>query len=294
MEKPSGVAGALLRSDAALQAELEAADIYETSTQGRKCVVVDEERYWVVEGDTLLDRDALALYALAQQRAASFLSVADAAGFGLAAFASPLNSALVGITQNGKIVRWQPGLTLTYRLARNTFTSQDRYEGARAAMGRATRDWEATCGIRFAYQPELDDLPGIGPGSAVFVVREIDSGGTFIASAFFPNDPPMRRRVLIDPSFFSNAHGFDSVGVLRHELGHVLGFRHEHIRSGAPPVCPGEALADTVELTQYDPQSVMHYFCGQVGSRDLRITATDRAGAQQVYGPPLDSLQLVA
>jgi hypothetical protein len=92
--------------------------------------------------------------------------------------------------------------------------------------------------------------------------------------------------VWIDPSFFVPTLPFDRVGVLRHELGHVLGFRHEHIRSGAPPICPDEATHHTIDLTQYDPQSVMHYFCGNVGSKQLAITAVDRAGARLVYGPP--------
>jgi hypothetical protein len=127
----------------------------------------------------------------------------------------------------------------------------------------------------------------------VFVVRHIDAGGQFIAAAFFPTYPPKRRRVLIDPSYFADDLGFDPVGVLRHELGHVVGFRHEHIRSGAPALCPQEDTTDTIDLTAYDPQSVMHYFCGGVGSRDLKITDVDRDGAQKLYGPPLSSLSLV-
>jgi hypothetical protein len=82
--------------------------------------------------------------------------------------------------------------------------------------------------------------------------------------------------------------------VLRHELGHVLGFRHELIRSGAPAVCPKEPLWDARPLTDYDPQSVMHYFCGGVGSSSLRITELDRVGAQQVYGPSLNNIHFAA
>ncbi|UTW61819.1 hypothetical protein KFE98_17670 [bacterium SCSIO 12741] len=80
---------------------------------------------------------------------------------------------------------------------------------------------------------------------------------------------------------------------MRHELGHVLGFRHEHIRSGAPAKCPNENTSGTINLTQYDPRSVMHYFCGQVGSKDLSFTDVDVRGAQKVYGPPLQQLTLV-
>jgi len=81
--------------------------------------------------------------------------------------------------------------------------------------------------------------------------------------------------------------------VLRHELGHVIGFRHEHIRSGAPPVCPHEDTTGTINLTDYDPRSVMHYFCGGVGSRTLEITDIDRTGSQQVYGAPLSAFQFI-
>ena len=89
--------------------------------------------------------------------------------------------------------------------------------------------------------------------------------------------------MLIDASYFTTS--FNTVGVLRHELGHVLGFRHEHIRSGAPAVCPGESVAATVNLTDYDPQSVMHYFCGGVGNPDLAITETDEERSSKSIWP---------
>ncbi len=39
-------------------------------------------------------------------------------------------------------------------------------------------------------------------------------------------------------------------------------------------------------LGDYDPQSVMHYFRGGVGSPQLAISL-DQTGSQSVYGPPL-------
>jgi hypothetical protein len=158
----------------------------------------------------------------------------------------------------------------------------------------ATNAWENTCGIKFEHRAALDVTPGSSPAGALFAVREFNADGSFIAASFFPNDPPSRRRLLIDPSFFAKDLAFDPVGVLRHELGHILGFRHEHIRSGAPPDCPHESLDETKELTKkYDPRSVMHYFCGGVGSKELKITDLDREGSRLVYGPPLATVEFI-
>jgi hypothetical protein len=132
---------------------------------------------------------------------------------------------------------------------------------------------------------EAGDEP-VNAEQPIFTVELVNTGGRLIAAAFFPNDPPKERRVIIDPVFYSDNLGFNPIGVLRHELGHVLGFRHEHIRSGAPAVCPNEPLVNTINLTDYDPSSVMHYFCGGVGDKELRITDIDRQGSQLLYGPP--------
>jgi hypothetical protein len=247
---------------------------------------VDGETFWVVEGDLLLDDDQLAVYADQQDAVAEIVRMkADRPGLQGTGLIRPQPVALVGILQAGKMVRWKPGLALSYCVLRSTFLSQPQYERVRDNVAAATAAWEGVCGIEFAYRPELDASPTTTPSGVLFTVRFFNAGGAFIAAAFFPDDPTHRRRVLVDPSYFTTS--FDPVGVLRHELGHVLGFRHEHIRSGAPAVCPAEDTGGTVDLTQYDPQSCMHYFCGGVGSRDLAITQLDRDGSQRLYGPPL-------
>ena len=47
-------------------------------------------------------------------------------------------------------------------------------------------------------------------------------------------------------------------------------------------------------LTAYDPQSTMHYFCGGVGTPALAISVKDRDGSQSVYGRPLDQFTFVS
>ncbi len=238
-------------------------------------VEIDDHTYYVAEGDLLLTDDQLERYA-------------DGGQAHVPPPRRPMRDELIAIAKDGKIVRWRPGLVLDYTIVKATFTTEE-YATVRANIKQATVDWQRTCGISFSHQIALDDA-GATDG-VLFTVRKVDTGGRFIAAAFFPDEPKFRRQVMIDPSYFTTA--FDRVGVLRHELGHVLGFRHEHIRSEAPAVCPNEDLAGTIDLNEYDPQSVMHYFCGGVGSRDLRISEKDIIASQRLYGPPLDKVEYV-
>jgi len=259
-----------------------------------KQVEIDGETYWVAEGDLLLDADQLDIYIDQLNRKEQLRRMTgDADALGEVALA-PARRELIGIVSGGRLVRWQDGLVLTYCVLKNTFASQKEYLLARRSVEQATQAWMDACGIEFRHVTEKDASPTTRVDDVVFTVRKIDAFGRFIASAFFPTDPPDRRRVLIDPSFFAKGLSFDRVGVLRHELGHVLGFRHEHISADAPAACPDEDLTDVKPLTGYDPRSVMHYFCGGVGSRELALTTVDLAGAQRVYGLPLSSFTFVS
>ena len=65
-------------------------------------------------------------------------------------------------------------------------------------------------------------------------------------------------------------------------------------RAGSLPIAYRTGgLIDTIDVTQYDPQSVMHYFCGNVGSPTLAISDVDRIGAQRLYGPPFSNFRFV-
>ena len=77
-----------------------------------------------------------------------------------------------------------------------------------------------------------------------------------IAQAFFPSS--VDRTLRIFPSYFRSDMEFDSVGVLRHEIGHILGYRHEHIQN-----IPGRLAEGTDWEADYSlcaENWVMHYF----------------------------------
>jgi hypothetical protein len=80
---------------------------------------------------------------------------------------------------------------------------------------------------------------------------------------------------------FGNISPWTLTGVLRHELGHTIGFRHEHTRPEA-----GTCFEDNDwrALTQYDSASVMHYpQCNGTQDGDLVLTSADKSGARALY-----------
>jgi hypothetical protein len=288
-EKRTKSAAALkLEADPELRTKLNPGSKFDELKNNLKKAKIDGQQFWVTEGDRLLDEDELFFYAAERQAQLRLFEARRAAG------SSPPPGAmeLVAVTENGRVVRWEPGKVLTYCVLKSLFSDNDKYQMVVDNMLKATGDWEATCGVKFEHKSDLDNSPGTDlPDGVLFCVRQIDANGSFIAASFFPNDPPLRRKLVIDPSYYTTS--FDKIGVLRHELGHILGFRHEHIRSEAPPVCQGEGVDNTLNLTDYDPRSVMHYFCGGVGTRELRITQLDQTGSQLIYGPPLLRVQFV-
>jgi hypothetical protein len=222
--------------------------------------------YYVAEGDLLLDEQQMRAYIYSH------------------AFGSQAANRVVGelrvMTVGGQPAFWKKGeRSLTYVVARKTFASRDQYDLVAKNMSAAARDWQnicQECGLSFQYRADLDDSPSL---DAVTFIVEYDPGAAdFIAAAFFPSDPIFKRHLVIGPQYFTTS--FDKVGVLRHETGHILGYRHEHILG-----IPGCFTEDNnwKPLTDYDPHSVMHYFCGGGGSMDFKFTETDRAGHHKLY-----------
>lgn len=156
----------------------------------------------------------------------------------------------------------------------------------------AVSDWERIADIDLRYLPEHDGRCNSRNVQVVFNVSpSSDPFARYIARAFFPsNKERARREVLINFASHDNLASDSTIkgdytlqGVLRHELGHVLGFRHEHIRDEADAFFCREDT-DFRPLTEYDAASVMHYpQCNGEGDWGLALTDVDARGAAFFY-----------
>lgn len=202
-----------------------------------------------------------------------------------------LITGLTVMSNNAVDATWDP----TERHALNYCVSDlfgDRKQEVLSAMQEATVQWQQIADVTFVYRPEQDARCNNRNAQVVFnVTPTSDIFARYIARAFFPsNKERQRREVLVNFTAHDNmtsdtslAGDYSLTGVLRHELGHVLGFRHEHIRDEAQAYFCKED-ENYRPITTYDAKSVMHYpQCNGAGDWGLALSDMDARGAAFFY-----------
>lgn len=253
------------------------ADQLRAEIEGQQPVMIGGKPHYVVEWDLVIPRERLAAYAIEQARRIVTPAPEE-----------PSDRLLAATTEDRLIMRWKAGIVLTYAVLEPTFVTEGLYEAIKREIAQAAREWEQVCGVKFQHLTDLDG--GVDPNGPkpVFTVQEFQRPD-YYALAFLPNYPIAERILFVDACYLSADH--DRVGILRHELGHVLGFRHEHIRTADRGGYGREEHEDlTAPITDYDSESVMHYPPPHERS-DFKLSEFDRRGAVYLYGGPRDRFQ---
>ncbi|HTN89504.1 MAG TPA: hypothetical protein VL242_37765 [Sorangium sp.] len=190
--------------------------------------------------------------------------------------------ALIVHQDHGKDVKWsdRKKLHLSYCVSA-AFGAQ--HGAVVSAMESAAAAWEGAAHIDFVHLADQDEACDARNKKVVFDVSPVKDQ-PYYARAFFPDSKRRDRNLLIDAAALEPMDFWTLTGVLRHELGHALGFRHEHTRPEA-----GACFEDDNwrALTPYDAGSVMHYpWCNGTNWGDLELTEDDARGAAALYGPP--------
>ena len=193
---------------------------------------------------------------------------------------------LLGMERDGQLLRWRPGRQLTYCVRRPTFDTEEMYQVAVAGMKTASADWSGICGVEFTHVESLDRDTAFTPNEVDFPVVRQMGNPHLVALAFFPTDPADKHVLWSTTRSTVQGRTPTTRWASFVTLGHVLGFRHEHIRPEAPDLFYVESTEHTQVLSDYDPQSVMHYVGEGVGDRMLMFTDVDKAGARNIYGGP--------
>ncbi len=198
---------------------------------------------------------------------------------------------------NGTDIKWSDTqkLQLTYCIG-STFGGNTQ-KVVDAMVAATTGGWMRFANVQFTHVTAQDGAGCTAANTNVlFDVNQVNSQGQYLARSFFPNSARADRNVLIDPASFDPAqtNNIPLGNILTHELGHVLGFRHEHIRTdqGRTVQCPEDNQYRGV--TDYDVVSTMHYpQCGSPNNT-LALSAKDQSGVALVYGAPAANTAPVA
>jgi hypothetical protein len=174
---------------------------------------------------------------------------------------------------------WRNGqqLNLTYCISNGFGVNK---QAVINAMSAADAAWSAQAIVKFVYVPAQDTNCTSSNTNVIFNVNSV-SGTGYWANSFLPSAPRASRTLNIDNITFGS--GIALAGLLMHELGHVLGFRHEYVRAASPCYTEGGLWRG---VTPYDTGSIMDYPYPECGGTNpfSGLDQNDIEGATMLYG----------
>ena len=168
---------------------------------------------------------------------------------------------------NSIIPRWGHGSVITFTSRPWTFLSYEDAQHAEKSLKRAAEEWNrCQIGITFKWVNPDED--------AVFELAYGGCGGSTaytFAMSFFPNSK--KRIMYVYEWSFQDKYWHSMVNIFLHELGHVMGLRHEF-------AAIKEKEAPAVPYGPANKLSVMNYF---KDPKDIWIQKSDAEYAKKFY-----------
>ena len=207
------------------------------------------------------------------------------------------NSLAVNV-YNGKpdYLRTIQSRNLVFRIVQESFPSREEYEATAEYFKQAAKDWQDicdSCQITFTgLEPDGNDILSLPANSKEFLIEHDSSINTLVTS-FFPSTPADRRKIILGRDYFELGlkKPVDPIGVMRHAIGHVLGYRHA--RSIGGDECLNKSLQTSKRAVQnYDAGSVMRYArCDNLKISSEKFSEADIRAHRELYG--LGSIDII-
>jgi len=148
--------------------------------------------------------------------------------------ADPLS---IWVGWGGKIPRWKKGQVVQFAAFSGGYPTPNHAVFAAYKLNEAAIQWNSlNIGVTFKWVSKLED--------AAFVLAYGGDGGSVLARAFFPNSNDLNTLFVYQRAFDTGISPYQT-NIFLHELGHVLGLRHEFAaqEGGAVPFGPANPLS---------------------------------------------------
>ncbi len=179
----------------------------------------------------------------------------------------------------GNITLWESGSTINWIARSDGYPEDGQAIEVAVRLAQATEEWNKVMDgrVRFQYVTNFDD--------ACFKLEYGGFKGPVLAEAFKPYDyTKVLNTVYVYQLLFDPKYRVHMLGTMLHELGHVLGLRHEfahHVVHGWGPE-DVEGIFESILYGSNNPQSVMAYYMGQT------IQDSDKEDIRRAYDELMD------